>query len=91
MSFAHLVDTEEAVTAFKARYVILKDIHIEYCVKGDIEDKRVPKVIFIPLMVVLKGGLRFPLDPLLFSTVRFYGICLDQCLLNFNRVVGCVS
>lgn len=82
MSFAHLVDTEEAMMAFKARYFIPE---------GDIEDKRVPTVIFIPLLAVLKGGVRFPLDLLLLSTVRFYGICPDQCLPNFNRVVGCVS
>lgn len=91
MTFAHLVDIEEAVTIFKARYVLLEDVHIEYCVEGDIKIKRVPTMIFIPLMAVLKGGVRFPLNLLLLSTVRFSGIYPDQCLPNFNRVVGCIS
>ena len=48
MSFAHLVDTKEAMTIFKARYVNAKDVHIEYYVKGDIENKRVPTINLSP-------------------------------------------
>ena len=39
--------------------------------EGDIEDEREPKVIFIPLMAVLEGGVRLPLDPLLLRSVCF--------------------
>ena len=77
MGFAHLVNIDAIVEAFKARYNIPQDVHIEYCLEGDIEDMRVPRVIFIPLMVVLEGGVRFPLDPLLLGTLRFYGLSLD--------------
>ena len=64
MGFAHLVNINTVVEAFKARYNIPQDAHIEYQSEGDIESMRVPRVIFIPLMVVLEGGVRFPLDPL---------------------------
>lgn len=74
LGFSHLVNTTEAVATFKARYAILEDVHIKYCLKGDIEDKRVPRVIFIPLMAVLEGWVRFLLDLLQLSTLRFYGI-----------------
>ena len=76
MGIAHLVNTMEVVATFKARYAIPKDIHIKYCLR-ETEDKRVPRVIFIPLMVVLEGGVRFLLDLLLLSTLRFYGIYPD--------------
>ena len=57
MGFAHLVNIDTAVETFKARYNIPQDVHIKYCLEGDIEDKRVPRVIFIPLMAVTRYGL----------------------------------
>ena len=36
-------------------------------------------------------GVRFPVDPLLLNTLRYYGLCLDQLPSNFYRVVSCVS
>lgn len=72
MGFAHLVNTDTAIEAFKAKYNIPQDVLIKYYPKGDIEDERVTRVIFIPLMAILEGGVRFPLDPLLLGTLRFY-------------------
>ena len=46
---------------------------------------------FFPLMAILEGGVRFPLDPLLLKTLRFYGLCPDQLPPNFYRVVSSVS
>ena len=42
-------------------------------------------------MVILEGGVRFPVDPLLPSAFRFYGLCLGQFPPNFYLVVSCVS
>ena len=42
-------------------------------------------------MAILDGGVRFPVDPLLLSTLRFYGLCPDQFPPNFYRVISCVS
>ena len=52
---------------------------------------KVPRVIFIPLMVVLEGKVRFPLDPLQLGTLRYYGLSPDLCLPNFQRVVSDIS
>ena len=46
---------------------------------------------FFPLMAVLEGGVRFLVDPLVVSILRYYGLCPDQLLPNFYRVVSCVS
>ena len=46
---------------------------------------------FFPLMSILEGGIRFPVDPLVIGTLRFYGLCPDQLPPNFFRVVSCVS
>ena len=42
-------------------------------------------------MAVLKGGIRFPVDPLVIGTLRFYDLCPDQLPPNFYRMVSCVS
>ena len=91
MGFAHLVSTRATVEAFKAKYHIPQDVFIEYCQEGNIEDQKVLGVIFIPLMAVPEGGIRFLLDPLLLGTLRFYGLSLNQCLPNFYRIVDYVG
>ena len=47
--------------------------------------------IDIPLMAILEGGVRFLMDLLLLSTLRFYDLCPDQLPPNFYQVVSCVS
>ena len=42
-------------------------------------------------MAILEGGVRFPVDPFIISTLRFYGLCPNQLSPNFYRVVSCVS
>ena len=42
-------------------------------------------------MAILEGGVRFPMDPLIIGTLRFYGLCPDQLPPNFYQVVSCVS
>ena len=42
-------------------------------------------------MVILDGGVRFPLDPLILRALRFYGLCPDQLPLNFYQVESCVN
>ena len=94
MSFSHLLRTSIDVESFRTRFNIPYDMNIPYCHEGDIEDQRLPHVVFFPFMSILEGGLRFPVEPLLLRTLGFYGLCLDQCLPNFYRVVsymGCLN
>ena len=46
---------------------------------------------FLSLDGDLEGGVRFPVDPLLLNTLRYYGLYPDQLPPNFYRVVSCVS
>ena len=66
---------------------------VAYCHEGDIALHRRSgsNIVFFPLMAILEGGVRFPVDPLLLSTLSFYGLCLDQLPPNFYQVVSCVS
>ena len=42
-------------------------------------------------MAILEGRIRFPVDPLVIGTLRFYRLCPDQFPPNFCQVVSCVS
>ena len=78
MGFSHLLNTKESLANFRAVYDIPGDVEVAYCHKGDIALQRHPHVIFFPLMAILERGVRFLLDPLILSTLRFYNLCPDQ-------------
>ena len=93
MGFSHLLSTEASLANFRKVFNILRDVDVAYCHKGNIALHRHSgsNTPFFPLMAILEGRVRFPVDPLFLSTLRFYGLCLDQLPSNFYRVVSCVS
>ena len=90
MGFSYLLNINADVETFKTRFNILRGVNISYCHEGDIEDQRLPHMVFFPLMSILEGGVRFLVDPFLLRTLNFYGLSPDQCLPNFYRVVNYV-
>ena len=93
MGFSHLLSTEASLANFREVFNILGDVDVAYCHEGDIALHRRSgsNIVFFPLMAILEGGVRFPVDPLLLSTLSFYGLCLDQLPPNFYQVISCVS
>lgn len=91
MGFSHLLTTEATLANFRARFGIPSNGEVAYCHKDNIALERCPQVVFFPLMSILEGGIRFPIDPLVLRKLRFYGLCRDQIPPNFYRVVSCVS
>ena len=90
MPFSYLLKTSENVKSFKVKYNIPRDVEISYCHEDNIEDQRLPHVVFFLLMSILEGGVKFPVDPLLLRTFSFSSLSPDQYLPNFYRVVNCV-
>ena len=93
MGYSYLLSSEASLATFRPAYSVPEDVDIAYCHEGDIDIQRRPGVntVFFPLMAILEGGIRFPVDPLVIGTLRFYGLCPNQLLLNFYRIVSCVS
>ena len=79
MGYSHLFAPKVALANFREAYGIPGDVDIAYCHKGDITLQRHAgsNVVFFPLMVILEGGIRFPVDPFIIGTLRFYGLCPD--------------
>ena len=55
MSFSYLLKTNVDVESFKARLYIPRDMNILYCQEGDIEDQRLPHVVFFSFNVYIQG------------------------------------
>ena len=93
MGYSHLFASEASLANFRAVYDVLGDVDIAYCHESDIALQRHsnPNVVFFPLIAILEGGVRFPVDPLILSTLMFYGLCPDQLPPNFYRVISCVN
>ena len=85
MGYSHLLSTEASLANFRAVFAVPRDVDITYCHEGDIALQRgsSSNVVFFPLMVILKGGVRFLVDPLILRTLRFYSLCLNQLPPNF--------
>ena len=93
MGYSHLLSSKASLATFKAAYGVPEDVDIAYCHEGDIDIQRRRGVntVFFPLMAILEGGIRFPIDPLIIGTLRFYGLCTNQLPTNLYCVVSCVS
>ena len=85
MGFAHLLSIEASLATFRQTFNILEDVNAAYCHESEIALHRRSgsSTAFFPLMAILEGGVRFPVDPFLLNTLRFYGLCPDQLPLNF--------
>ena len=79
------------MATFRQKFDIPGDVEVAYCHESEITLHRERGTAFFPLMAILEGGVKFPVDPLLINILRYYGLCPDQLPPNFYRVVSCVS
>ena len=91
MGYSYLIESPAALATFRSTFSIPDDVDVAYCHESDVALHQGFGTAFFPLMAILEGGVRFPVDPLLTDTLRYYGLCPDQLPPNFYRVVSCVS
>ena len=72
MGYAYLLNTEVSLATFRQNYSIPNDVEVAYCHESEIVLYRGTGTAFFPLMSILEGGVRFPIDPLLLNTLRYY-------------------
>ena len=91
MGYSFLLNIVASLATFRQKFDILDDVEVAYCHKSEIALHRGEHTAFFPLMAILEGGVRFPVNPLLLNTLRYYRLCPNQLPPNFYRVVSCVS
>ena len=72
MGFAFLLDIPAALATFRQKFEIPNDVEVAYCHESEIALHRGYGIAFFPFMAILEGGVRFPVDPLLVNTLRYY-------------------
>ena len=55
MIFLYLLKTNANVESFKAKFDIPRDVNISYYHEGDIEDQRLPHIVFFSFNVYIQG------------------------------------
>ena len=78
MGYSFLLDTLGSLAIFRQKFDIPGDVEVAYCHESKIALHRGQGTAFFPLMATLERGVRFPVDPLVVSILRYYGLCLDQ-------------
>ena len=73
MGYSHLLSSKASLATFRATYGVPEDVDITYCHEGDIDIQRRHGVntVFFPLMAILEGRIRFPVEPLVIGTLKF--------------------
>ena len=77
MGYSYLLESPDALATFRSTFSIPDDVDVAYCHESHIALHRGFGTAFFPLMAILEGGVRFPVDPLLTDTLRYYGLCPD--------------
>ena len=91
IGYAFLLNTAASLATFWQKFDIPDDVEVSYCHESEIALHGGEHTVFFPLMAILEGGVRFPVDHLLLNTLRYYGLCPDQLPPNFYGVVSCVN
>ena len=91
MGYSYLLEASAALATFRCKFNIPDDVEVAYCHESEIGLHRGQGTTFFPLMAILEGGVRFPMNPLLTDTLRYYGLCPDQLPPNFYLIVSCIS
>jgi hypothetical protein len=86
---AKYVNTLEAMAIFRRYYGVPNDVHLEYkfwenALPGE------PGDLILPLVAIIKGGVRFPMDSLLAHFLDYFNLSPTQISPNIFRIVMCV-
>ena len=74
MGYAFFLNTEVSLATFRQNFDIPGDVEVAYCHKSEIAlHKGAGIAFFFPLMAILEGGVRSPMDHFLLNTLRYYG------------------
>ena len=80
------VNTSEAMTQFRHHYSVPDDVYLEYKFWEDALPKE-PGDLILPLVAIIEGGIRFPLDPLLTNFLDYFNLFPFQINSNIFRIV----
>lgn len=89
--FTSLVITLEVSQAFKAKYNIPTGVEIKHYHLGEWYTKRPTNVVVIPIIAIIKGGMKIPMGRVTRDFLILYRLSPTQCFPNLFRILGSVD
>ena len=89
--FTHLIDSEEGLESFKARYRIPSGVAIKYCKEGQWHEERQEGEVVIPKISFIEGGIRISMGTVTRDYLRAHKLAPTQCAPNMFRILGSVD
>uniref|UniRef100_A0A2N9I7T1 Uncharacterized protein n=1 Tax=Fagus sylvatica TaxID=28930 RepID=A0A2N9I7T1_FAGSY len=83
---AKYLNTPEAMARFRHHYGVPDDVYLEYRYWEDTLPGE-PGDLILPVVIVIEGGVRFPLDPLLTNFLDYFNLSPTQINPNVFRIV----
>ena len=89
--FKRLVDFEEGIEKFRAKYKIPPRVGIGYAAQGEWMDDRRTGEVVIPMIAFIEGGMTIPIGTLTRNFLRFFRLSPTQCATNMFRVLRSIE
>ena len=89
--FKHLVDFNDGMEGFKAKYHIPQGVALQYCASDQIVTNREEGEVVIPMIAFIEGGMTIPMDRVTRDYLINHGLTPHQCAPNLFRILGCVD
>ena len=89
--FKCLVEFEEGMESFRAKYKIPPTVGMRYAAQGEWFGVRKTREVVIPMIAFIKGGMTIPMGTITRNYLRFFMLSPTQCALNMFRVLGSIE
>ena len=86
-----MVDFEEGLESFKARYKISSRVAISYCKEGQWHEERQERETVIPMIAFIEGGMRILMGMVTRDYLRAHRLAPTKCASNMFRILGSIG
>ena len=89
--FKCLVEFEEGMRSFRAKYRILPKVGVRYAAQGEWVGVRKTGEVVIPMIAFIEGGMTIPMGTITRNYLRFFRLSPTRCASNMFRVLGSIE
>ena len=89
--FKCLVEFEEGMRSFRAKYGIPPTMGMRYAAQGEWVGARKTGEVVIPMIAFIEGGMTIPMGTITKNYLRFFRLSPTQCTPNMFRVLGSIE